>query len=120
MVHVFERFYKTDRSRKEGGTGLGLSIAKQIMDKLGEQITVQSEVGKWTCFTFTVKKYVSNAIALGPVDGSAIVYNELTGEPSERTEAKDTMDAPFEVLKEHKKADKPRLKDRVIKKKESK
>ena len=42
---MFERFYKTDKSRKEGGTGLGLSIAKQIMDKLDEQITVQSEVG---------------------------------------------------------------------------
>ena len=40
MVHVFERFYKTDQSRKEGGTGLGLSIAKQIMEKLDEQITV--------------------------------------------------------------------------------
>ena len=120
MVHVFERFYKTDRSRKEGGTGLGLSIAKQIMDKLGEQITVQSEVGHWTCFTFTVKKYVSNAIALGPVDGTAIVYNELAGEPGERMGEKDSMDAPFEVLKEDKKPEKARFKGRVIKKKESK
>lgn len=120
MVHVFERFYKTDKSRKEGGTGLGLSIAKQIMDKLDEQITVQSEVGKWTCFTFTVKKYVSNAIALGPVDDTAIVYNELSGEPKETEEKKNAMDAPFEVLKQDKKADKPRFKGRVIKKKESK
>ena len=120
MVHVFERFYKTDKSRKEGGTGLGLSIAKQIMDKLDEQITVQSEVGKWTCFTFTVKKYVSNAIALGPVDDTAIVYNEMSGEPKETREEKNAMDAPFEVLKQDKKVDKPRFKGRVIKKKESK
>lgn len=121
MVHVFERFYKTDKSRKEGGTGLGLSIAKQIMDKLDEQITVQSEVGKWTCFTFTVKKYVSNAIALGPVDDSAIVYSEMTDEqPAAPMGEKDSMDAPFEVLKQDKKPDKPRFKGRVIKKKESK
>ena len=120
MVHVFERFYKTDRSRKEGGTGLGLSIAKQIMEKLGEQITVQSEVGHWTCFTFTVKKYVSNAIALGPVDEAAIVYTDLAGEPTERAGEQDSMDAPFEVIQADKKADKPRLKNRVIKKKESK
>ena len=120
MVHVFERFFKTDKSRKEGGTGLGLSIAKQIMDKLDEQITVQSEVGKWTCFTFTVKKYVSNAIALGPVDETAIVYNELNTEPGRTAGEKDSMDAPFEVLKEDKKADKARFKGRVIKKKESK
>ena len=33
---------------------------------LGEQILVESEVGKGTCFSFTLKKYVSNAIALGP------------------------------------------------------
>ena len=120
MVHVFERFFKTDKSRKEGGTGLGLSIAKQIMDKLDEQITVQSEVGKWTCFTFTVKKYVSNAIALGPVDETAIVYNELNTEPGRTAGEKDSMDAPFEVLKEDKNADKARFKGRVIKKKESK
>ena len=120
MVHVFERFFKTDKSRKEGGTGLGLSIAKQIMDKLDEQITVQSEVGKWTCFTFTVKKYVSNAIALGPVDETAIVYNELNTEPGRTAGEKDSMDAPFEVLKEDKKADKARFKGRVIKKKGSK
>ena len=120
MVHVFERFFKTDKSRKEGGTGLGLSIAKQIMDKLDEQITVQSEVGKWTCFTFTVKKYVSNAIALGPVDETTIVYNELNTEPGRTAGEKDSMDAPFEVLKEDKKADKARFKGRVIKKKESK
>ena len=120
MVHVFERFYKTDKSRKEGGTGLGLSIAKQIMDKLDEQITVESEVGHWTQFTFTVKKYVSNAIALGPVDDTAIVYSELSGESSERTEEKDSLDAPFEVLNGDKKADKPRFKYIPIKKKESK
>ena len=91
------------------------------MEKLDEQITVQSEVGKWTCFTFTVKKYVSNAIALGPVDENAIVYNDMTADQAPTTAGeKDSVDAPFEVLKQDKKADKPRLKDRVIKKKESK
>ncbi|NCB31750.1 MAG: HAMP domain-containing histidine kinase [Clostridia bacterium] len=66
LPHIFERFYKVDKSRGSSGTGLGLSIAKFIIDKLGERITVHSQVGKGTCFTFTVKKYVSNAIALGP------------------------------------------------------
>ena len=121
MVHVFERFFKTDKSRKEGGTGLGLSIAKQIMDKLGEQISVSSEVGKWTCFTFTVKKYVSNAIALGPIDDTAIVYNELPEDHAEDIkDEKGSMDAPFEVLEEDRKSEKPRFMGRVIKKKEPK
>ena len=69
-----------------------------------------------------MKKYVSNAIALGPVDDAAIVYNELADgdHPSESGGEKNAMDAPFEVLKQDKKPDKPRFKDRVIKKKESK
>lgn len=67
LSRVFERFYKVDASRKDGGTGLGLSIAKKIMDQLEEQIEADSEEGKWTCFRFTLKKYVSNAIPLSSV-----------------------------------------------------
>ena len=40
------------------------------MEKLDENITVASELGKGTIFTFTVKKYVSNAIELGPAKES--------------------------------------------------
>ena len=66
IPHIFERFYKVDKSRGSTGTGLGLSIAQFIIDKLGEKITVRSQLGKGTCFAFSVKRYVSNAIALGP------------------------------------------------------
>lgn len=67
LSRVFERFFKVDTSRKDGGTGLGLSIAKKIMDQLEEQIEVDSKEGEWTCFRFTLKKYVSNAIPLSSV-----------------------------------------------------
>ena len=66
LPHIFERFYKVDKSRGSAGTGLGLSIAKFIIEKLDEHITVHSELGRGTCFTFTVKRYIVNAIALGP------------------------------------------------------
>lgn len=53
--HVFERFYKVDRSHSGGGTGLGLAIAKEIMTLLHEDISVRSADGTVT-FSFTLQK----------------------------------------------------------------
>lgn len=53
--HIFDRFYKADRARGKKGTGLGLSIAKELLNYMGETITVQSEYGEGTTFTFTLK-----------------------------------------------------------------
>lgn len=51
--HIFERFYRTDKSRvrKEGGYGLGLSIAKTIIDQHKGKITVASAAETGTIFT---------------------------------------------------------------------
>ena len=51
---VFERFYKTDRSRSYDvkGAGLGLYIVKTIIDMHGGQISVQSEENEYTQFVF--------------------------------------------------------------------
>ena len=96
LPHIFERFFKTDKSRREGGTGLGLSIAKQIIDKLGESIFVESTPGQGTSFHFTLKKYISNAIALGPV-GSGAVIEQDTIQTSAKQE-RNSQDAPYEVI----------------------
>lgn len=95
LPQVFERFYKTDKSRREGGTGLGLSIAKQIIDRLGENIFVESEVGKGTSFHFTLKKYVSNAIALGPSSVTVIHEPDSTLDGSNEHSS---QDAPYEII----------------------
>lgn len=95
LPHVFERFFKTDRSRREGGTGLGLSIAKQIIDKLGENIYVESNPGEGTSFRFTLKNYISNAIALGPVNAGIVIHEEPRDVISIQT---NLQDAPYEVL----------------------
>jgi two-component system phosphate regulon sensor histidine kinase PhoR len=55
LPHLFERFYKVDRSRQEGGTGLGLAIVRHIVQAHGGKVTVESEVGNGTRFTFTLK-----------------------------------------------------------------
>jgi two-component system, OmpR family, phosphate regulon sensor histidine kinase PhoR len=53
--HIFERFYKADKSRNRslGGSGLGLAIVRNILDKHKADIRVDSEPGQGT--TMTVK-----------------------------------------------------------------
>lgn len=53
---VFERFIQADMSntRISEGTGLGLSISKAYVEMLGGKIWLESEVGKGTCFYFTI------------------------------------------------------------------
>lgn len=54
---IFERFYKLDKSRSQNktGVGLGLYIVKRIINKHQEKIWVNSEVGKYAEFVFTLK-----------------------------------------------------------------
>ncbi len=53
---VFDRFYKTDKSRgrDKSGAGLGLYIAKTIMDAHKETLTLESREGEYCAFTFTL------------------------------------------------------------------
>ncbi len=54
LPHVFDRFYKVDKSHHSKGTGLGLAIAYEIMKTLGENMTVTSSQGKGSTFRFTL------------------------------------------------------------------
>ena len=58
ISRVFERFYRIDkaRSRELGGTGLGLSIVKHIVQIHNGEVSVKSELGKGSTFSFTIPK----------------------------------------------------------------
>lgn len=52
LPYIFEKFYTSKMRQNEKGTGLGLMIAKQIALRHNAEITVNSEEGKGTTFTF--------------------------------------------------------------------
>lgn len=56
LQHVFDRFYRGEKSRNRttGGAGLGLAIAKGIVEAHAGYIQVESAVGQGTCFSFSL------------------------------------------------------------------
>ena len=62
LARIFERFYRVEktRNRDEGGSGLGLSIVKHIIDAHDEKISVQSEDGVGSNFSFSLQLFISD------------------------------------------------------------
>ena len=75
---IFNSFDQVDNtvSRKFGGTGLGLSITKSLIELLGGDMTVESEVGRGTNFKFSIDYEVGESLEI--VDGFSFNY-DFTG-----------------------------------------
>jgi two-component system sensor histidine kinase BaeS len=56
LPHVFDHFYKVDRSRQRGhgGAGIGLAMVKQLVELHGGKVWVESQKGKGSTFFFTL------------------------------------------------------------------
>lgn len=59
LSHVFDRFYRVEksRSRDKGGSGLGLSIAKKIVEDHGGTVSVESVLGSGSTFRILLPVY---------------------------------------------------------------
>jgi two-component system OmpR family sensor kinase/two-component system sensor histidine kinase BaeS len=70
LPHIFDRFWRADRSRSRtsGGAGLGLAIAKRIIDAHQGRIWVYSDPGQGTTVAFSLPVSVSNTL-LAPYKG---------------------------------------------------
>jgi signal transduction histidine kinase len=64
LPFIFDRFYRVRKGKNSEmeGNGLGLAIVKSIVEQHHGQISVESEVDKGTCFTFTLPLLIKQEI----------------------------------------------------------
>lgn len=115
---LFESFTQVDASttRKYGGTGLGLAIVKQLCELMGGRVSVVSEVGRGSRFTFEVELQKSHQKALIMPDNDirglkilvvddnetnlAVLTGQLNIWGAKVTEARDGFDA-LNIIQSH-------------------
>ncbi len=71
---IFEPFQQAEEGIIKGGTGLGLAISKRYIDLMGGELGVQSQPGKESCFSFSVKL----PPAYGPITQGLLDHRSIT------------------------------------------
>jgi signal transduction histidine kinase len=80
LPHLFDRFWQVDKKAR-AGVGLGLAIAKGIVEAHGGRLGVESELGRGSCFTFTLP--VATSVAIDDEEACRRSTSEAFAAPSE-------------------------------------
>ena len=107
LPHVFERFHRVDgqRGRTHEGSGIGLALVRELVNQLGAEVRVDSEVDRGTTFTVSLpygEARAPAAAATAPRDTSTAIRATAFVEEALRwlPQAADTKPAPAEILRE--------------------
>ncbi|MEZ4508514.1 MAG: ATP-binding protein [Eubacteriales bacterium] len=117
LPHVFASF-KTDRSRREAARVLVFRSPNRSSTNLAKISMSRAIRVEGTSFHFTLKNYISNAIALGPVNAGIVIHEEPRDVIPIQT---NLQDAPYEVLpkkQSEKKSSKPETKSTSIRRRQ--
>ncbi|HRX71724.1 MAG: PAS domain S-box protein [Gammaproteobacteria bacterium] len=91
--HLFKAFQQADGSvtRRFGGTGLGLTISKHLVQRMGGELTLDSELGQGSCFSFVLDL---------PVAGPPLANRTHAGLHGTHVLVVDDLDTSREMLRE--------------------
>ncbi len=81
LERIFEQFEQAEKytSKKYGGTGLGLTITRKLVQLLGGNISVVSQINKGTCFTIELPFTSHQAKRIGDTTEEVSLYSTLQG-----------------------------------------
>lgn len=72
LPHIFERFYQSKQANQQaqGGTGIGLALSSELATLMNGQLTVKSQLGLGTNFTFSfpIQSVLTNQLPLSEID----------------------------------------------------
>ncbi|MDB9373156.1 GAF domain-containing protein [Nodularia sphaerocarpa] len=73
IEHLFQAFQQTRSGRlSKEGTGLGLRISQKFVQLMGGEITVESELGKGSCFRFSIQADLPEAVVIEQLSSSVL------------------------------------------------